>query len=81
MISSEMIEATPSKGGRGRGVLHQLTKDLKEVRRLLQPMAPLKGASVEEQKEKATVKLVKAIDVAERLASTAKMTSEKGMLT
>ena len=44
MISSEMIEATPSKGGRGRGVPDQLTKDLKDIRKLLlQPTGPTKG--------------------------------------
>jgi len=67
------------QGGRGREVLDQLAKDLKAIRNLLlQPMVPLKGASVEEQREKAIAKLVKAIEVTEQLASKAKTTSEKG---
>jgi len=75
-ISREMNAATPPRGG---GVLGQLANDMKTVRNLLlQPMIPLKGVSVEEQREKAIAKLVKAIEVTERLASKAKTTSEKG---
>ena len=75
-----MIVATPSKGGRGRGVLDQLTKDLKAVMKLLfQYMVPLKVVSVEEQREKAIAKLVKPINVTDRSDSTAKTMSDNGM--
>jgi len=76
-ISPEMNAANPPRGG---GVLGQLANDMKTVRNLLlQPMIPLKGLSVEEQREKAIAKLVKAIEVTEQLASRAKTTSERGM--
>jgi len=75
-----MIVATPSKGGRGRGVLDQLTKDLKAVMKLLfQYMVPLKVVSVEEQREKAIAKLVKPINVTDRSDSTAKTMSDNCM--
>jgi len=76
-IPSEMNVTNPPRGG---GVLVQLADDMKTVRNLLlQPMIPLKSVSVEEQREKAIAKLVKAIEVTERLALRAEMTSEKGM--
>ena len=57
MISSEMIVATPSKGGRGRGVLDQLTKDLKEAKKLLlQPTGSSKGRKRRREKRKSECK-------------------------
>jgi len=76
--TSEIVLATPH---RVWGTLDQIARELKNIRKpLLQSYkVPLKGVGVDEQREKAITKLVKAIDVAEQLASEAKMTSEKGM--
>jgi len=76
--ASEMVLATPH---RVWGSLDELARELKNIRKpLLQPYKfPLKGLGVNEHREKAIKKLAKAIDVAEQLASEAKMTSDKGM--
>jgi len=61
-----------------RGVLDGLSKELKAVRKLLfQPKVPLKGVSVEERREEAIAKLVRAIDIVEELAKKAKATTEE----
>jgi len=60
------------------GVLDGLAKELKAIGKLLfQPKVPLKGESVEERREEAIAKLVRSIDIVEKLAEKAKATSEE----
>ena len=60
------------------GVLDGLAKELKAIGKLLfQPKVPLKGEKVEERREKAIAKLVRSIDIVEKLAEKAKATSEE----
>ena len=75
--TSEMVLATPH---RVWGAWTN-SREFKNIRKpLLQPYkGPPKGVGVDERREISITKLVKAIDVAEQLASEAKMTSEKGM--
>ena len=76
--TAETIEKISQRGVGVGGVLERLAKELRAVRKLLfLPKFPLKGVSVEERREEAIAKLVKAIDVVENLAKRAKTTSEK----